>query len=264
MFHSFVYNIYGYPGKCICIYAFILVKKAWVFMEALIVMIEREMGWHEVQLLESYLSQLEALVAELGKSGVDDKRVLEALRKVPRHEFVQIQDVDWAYDNVVLGIGEDQTISQPLVVGLMSQLLELKGHERVLEVGTGSGYQAAVLSRLAAEVESVEIISNLARTARDRLFRLGYRNVTVIEGDGAKYKQKAPYDAIIVTAAAPSIPQPLIAQLAEGGRLVMPVGSRTAQELIVGRKVEGEFLPKRTNKVRFVPLTGEYGVTAEF
>lgn len=237
-----------------------------VFVGGIVVM---EMDEQETHLYQSHFFQSEALIAELVQEGVYDERVLAALRRVSRHEFVRPDDIDLAYENIPLNIGDRQTISQPSIVGLMSQFLELKGNERVLEVGTGSGYQAAVLSCLAGEVMSIEIVSKLARSARDRLFRLGYHNVTVFEGDGTlKYMSKSPYDAILVAAAARHIPQPLIDQLAEGGRLVMPVGSKTAQELIVGSKIEGKFLPNKAEKVagkvKFVPLTGKYGVTAEF
>jgi protein-L-isoaspartate(D-aspartate) O-methyltransferase len=204
------------------------------------------------------------LIAALRREGVDDPRVIDALMAVPREAFVPAEHRPRAYANVPLPIGEGQTISQPLVVGLMTQALRLSGRERVLEVGTGSGYQAAVLSRLAARIVSVERISALAERARLVLLRLGYANVEVHVSNGSLgWPSGAPYDAIVVTAAAPAVPPALIDQLGEGGRLVIPVGGRAAQHLALvvrhGRRTDTHAL----GPVRFVPLLGEGGWTPE-
>src|SRR5512139_62433 len=164
--------------------------------------------------------------------GVKDPRVLAALLKVERHRFVPEKYLDSAYSDQPLPIGEGQTISQPYIVGLMTELLELKGNEKVLEIGTGSGYQAAILAELAKEVYTIEIIESLASAAEKRLSELGYQNVRLKAGDGyLGWPDAAPFDAIIVTAAPDHIPKPLIEQLKEGGRMVVPVGTH-AQELI--------------------------------
>jgi protein-L-isoaspartate(D-aspartate) O-methyltransferase len=199
----------------------------------------------------------EQLLRELATE-VTDARVLDAMRRVPREEFVAAALWERAYDNHPLPIGYDQTISQPLIVALMTQALQLTGSERVLEVGTGSGYQAALLSLLSREVVSVERIAPLAEAAAERLARLGYANVEVhaVE-DEVGWPAGAPYDAIIVTAAAPEVPYELLSQLAEGGRLVIPVGPRDLQELV--RIVKTPQGAKRHNlgACRFVPLLGE-------
>ncbi len=190
--------------------------------------------------------------------GVRDPRVLAAMREVPRHLFVDSAHRSEAYEDHPLPIAGNQTISQPYIVALMTELLDLQPGERVLEIGTGSGYQSAVLSRLAREVYSMEIVPELARAAGERLKKLGYANVTVREGDGYRgWPEHAPFDGIIVTAAPPRIPEPLVDQLASGGRMVIPVGD-FFQELKVFRKdkngkvTENDILP-----VRFVPMTGE-------
>jgi len=206
----------------------------------------------------------EHLVAALRREGVDDPRVIGALMAVPREAFVPPEHQPSAYANVPLPIGEGQTISQPLVVGLMTQALRLSGRERVLEVGTGSGYQAAVLSRLAARIVSVERIPALAERARRVLHRLGCENVEVHVSNGSLgWPSGAPYDAIAVTAAAPAVPPALVAQLTEGGRLVVPVGGRAGQHLALvvrhGRRTDTQAL----GPVRFVPLLGEGGWTPE-
>jgi protein-L-isoaspartate(D-aspartate) O-methyltransferase len=195
---------------------------------------------------------------QIAARGVRDARVLAAMREVPRHLFVGEAQRAQAYEDRPLPIAGDQTISQPYIVALMSELLDLQANERVLEIGTGSGYQSAVLSRLAREVYSIEIVPELARAAEDRLKKLGYANVTVREGDGYRgWPEHAPFDGIIVTAAPPRIPEPLLDQLAPGGRMVIPVGD-FFQELKVFRKdkngkvTENDILP-----VRFVPMTGE-------
>jgi len=189
--------------------------------------------------------------------GVRDARTLAALRKVPRHLFVPAALAGDAYADHALPIGHDQTISQPYVVAFMTEALGLRGGETVLEVGTGSGYQAAVLAEIAARVYTIEIVVPLAEEARERLARLGYRNVEVRAGDGYRgWPDKAPFDAVIVTAAAPRIPEPLKQQLKDGGRLVIPVGD-AEQELIVLTRQGGRFTEERVLPVRFVPMTGQ-------
>jgi protein-L-isoaspartate(D-aspartate) O-methyltransferase len=202
-------------------------------------------------------AERERLVRELEREGVRDRRVLDALRRVPRHEFVPLSEQAAAYENRPLPIGEGQTISQPLVVAAMTEALKLEGDERVLEVGTGSGYQAAVLAVLAAEVYTIEIVPSLAAEARERLGRLGYVNVEVREGDGyLGWPERAPFDAILVTAAPDHVPEPLVEQLAVGGRLVLPVGPRHAQELVLVTRDESGVRQVPFMDVRFVPMTG--------
>jgi len=192
---------------------------------------------------------------------IRSERVLQAMLRVPRHEFVAEEFCARAYDDAPLPIGEGQTISQPYMVASMSEALELTGSERVLEVGTGSGYQAAVLGRLAREVFTIESRAGLALAARERLARLGgYDNVHVHAGDGTLgLPELAPFDAILVAAAAPEILPPLVAQLAEGGRIVVPVGGSNQQQLMCGRKIGGELQSTALYHCRFVPLVGEYG-----
>jgi len=187
---------------------------------------------------------------------ITDARVLWAMGKVPRQRFVHPALAREAYADRALPIEEGQTISQPYIVALMTQLLELRGPERVLEVGTGSGYQAAVLAELVKQVYTIEILPGLARSAAARHTALGYRNVEVRAGDGYQgWPEQAPFDGILVTAGASHIPQPLIDQLKEGGRLAIPVDAPAGyQELIQGRKVRGKLLTKRVAPVRFVPL----------
>ena len=189
--------------------------------------------------------------------GIADPRVLAAMLRVERHLFVPERRRNEAYGDHPLPIAERQTISQPYIVALMTELLELKGDERVLEVGTGSGYQAAVLGELARDVYSIEIVEPLAVTARKLLGELGYKNVHVRAGDGyLGWPDVAPFDAIIVTAAPDHIPQPLIDQLKEGGRLIIPVGT-SYQELKKIVKRGGEVEVRNVIPVRFVPFTGE-------
>jgi protein-L-isoaspartate(D-aspartate) O-methyltransferase len=189
--------------------------------------------------------------------GIHDKRVLEAMRKVPRHLFVPENERGQAYEDHPLPIGLGQTISQPYIVALMSELLELKGTERVLEVGTGSGYQAAVLSYLAKEVYTIEIVRELAERAERILSGMGYKNIHVRWGDGyAGLVDKAPFGAIIVTAAADHIPQKLIDQLEMGGRLVIPVGNISQNLLLCVKTPEG-ITRKSVAPVLFVPMTGK-------
>jgi protein-L-isoaspartate(D-aspartate) O-methyltransferase len=201
----------------------------------------------------------EDLLSTLRNQGITDEKVLAAIRKVPREVFVEKPYVSAAYRNTALPITEGQTISQPLVVALMTQALRLKGNERVLEVGTGSGYQAAVLAEIAEKVFTVEIKAGLAEKARTRLKDLGYRNVHMRVGDGYKgWPEEAPFDAIMVTASASGIPAPLIEQLAEGGRLIMPVGeSRHRQDLTLLVKKDGKIHTSVLADVVFVRMTGE-------
>jgi protein-L-isoaspartate(D-aspartate) O-methyltransferase len=190
--------------------------------------------------------------------GVRDPRVLAAMRKVPRHLFVEPAQRAQAYEDHPLPIPGNQTISQPYIVALMTELLELQPGERVLEIGTGSGYQSAVLGELAKEVYTMEIVPELARSAAERLKELHYTNITVREADGyGGWPEHAPFDAIIVTAAPERIPEPLIDQLAPGGVMVIPVGG-FFQELKVFRKSgDGRVTEKDILPVRFVPMTGE-------
>ena len=207
---------------------------------------------------EDFKAMREKMVGtQIKARGVKDPRVLAALLKVERHRFVPEKYLDSAYSDQPLPIGEGQTISQPYIVGLMTELLELKGNEKVLEIGTGSGYQAAILAELAKEVYTIEIIESLASTAEKRLSELGYQNVRLKAGDGyLGWPEAAPFDAIIVTAAPDHIPKPLIEQLKEGGRMVVPVGSHT-QELRKIVKKSGRMETIDVIPVLFVPMTGE-------
>lgn len=197
---------------------------------------------------------------QLYKRDIRDPRVLEAMRSVPRHRFVPEEHRYMAYNDGPLPIGGGQTISQPYIVALMTQLLDLTGDEKVLEIGTGSGYQAAVLSHLAQEVYSVERDPRLAEHADQVLKALGLDNVHVQVGDGSLgIPEHAPYDAILVTAAAPDVPRVLLEQLADGGRLVIPVGGRLGQYLEKWWRKGSEFSKDVLVPVAFVPLRGQYG-----
>jgi protein-L-isoaspartate(D-aspartate) O-methyltransferase len=210
-----------------------------------------------VKLIEE---DVRATSAYLGQATLEP-RVLSAIATVPRHEFVPTALRSLAYQNRPLPIGHGQTISQPYIVAIMTELLKVNSQSRVLEIGTGSGYQAAILAELVNEVYSIEIIKPLAEQATTRLARLGYINVKTMHGDGYYgWEQYAPFDAIIVTAAASHIPPPLIKQLKVGGRMIIPVGSRfMAQELLLVKKDEGEKITTRQIlPVRFVPLTGKH------
>jgi protein-L-isoaspartate(D-aspartate) O-methyltransferase len=192
--------------------------------------------------------------------GVKDARVADAMRKVPREFFVESALASRAYDDGPLPIGEKQTISQPYMVGLMTEALELKGNEKVLEVGTGSGYQTAVLGLIAAQVFSIEKIRPLSARARAVLDELDYYNVALHVGDGTiGWSDHAPYDAIIVTAGAPGIPKPLLDQLGVGGRLVIPLGNEESQVLKRIRRTESGFDEENLGECRFVKLWGKYG-----
>lgn len=198
--------------------------------------------------------------SQLARRGIKDKRVLEAMRQVPRHLFIPEDMRSLAYCDGPLPIGHGQTISQPYIVALMTELLELTGQEKVLEIGTGSGYQAAILSRLARQVYSLERHAALAQQAEKVLAQLGYDNVVVRVGNGTLgWPEHSPYEAIIITAAAPEVPQPLPDQLADGGRLVAPVGSQWSQVLVKVRRQSDLLIRERLTAVAFVPLVGEYG-----
>ena len=208
-----------------------------------------------------YLSQRQQMVQLLIQRGIKDQRVLDAFRKVPRHLFLDEALRPQGYSDYPLPIGEKQTISQPYMVAIMTESLQLTGSESVLEVGTGSGYQAAILAELADMVFTIERIPALAKRARKVLDQLKYPNVVVRVGDGTEgWRDEAPFDAIIVTAAAPDAPDPLLKQLASGGRLVMPIGDENMQELMVYIK-EGEDRYREENYggCRFVKLIGAHG-----
>lgn len=195
---------------------------------------------------------------QLRRRGIYDERVLKAMFEVPRHEFVPLVDQDAAYEDRPIVIGDGQTISQPYIVAAMTDAAQVQPGDKVLEIGTGSGYQAAVLAHLGAEVITMERVSRLAETARERLSRLGYQKVRVIAEDGsAGYPAGAPYDAIVVTAAAPAVPQVLIGQLADGGRLVIPVGTLQLQTLQVIRKSGDRLSVRDLDPCQFVPLVGK-------
>jgi protein-L-isoaspartate(D-aspartate) O-methyltransferase len=198
--------------------------------------------------------------SQIRKRGITDERVLLAMATVPRHEFVPAFWLNQAYADEPLPIGYGQTISQPYIVAAMVASLQLTGSENVLEIGTGCGYQAAVVSLLARAVHTVEILPELAQSAAERLQRLGYAKVHVHTGDGTLgWLDSNPCDAILISAAAPAVPQPLLQQLAEGGRLIAPVGEEDKQELRLITKREGQFLVKEGGPCRFVPLTGQHG-----
>lgn len=206
---------------------------------------------------------IDALIADLKRQGIWDERVLAAMRRVPRDRFVPDAPLEQAWANIPLPIGSDQTISQPYVVALMTTSLGLTGRERVLEIGTGSGYQAAVLAEIAVQVYSIERHAALADTARDVLAELGYRNVAIRVGDGSLgWPEEAPFDRIIVTAGAPKVPTPLLQQLQpEGGRIVIPVGESDDQILLMVERRGDDLLEQPLGPVRFVPLIGEQGWT---
>ena len=197
--------------------------------------------------------------AQLKARGIQDSRVLKAMGKVPRHEFIPLDMREYAYYDTPLPIGDEQTISQPYIVALMTELADLKRDDRVLEIGTGSGYQAAVLAEITSEVYTIEILASLAERARATLERLKYKNVQVRAGDGYQgWPEKAPFAAILITAAAERVPQPLLDQLAEEGKLIMPVGAvDELQSLTVITRKGGRFEREEVLPVRFVPMTGE-------
>lgn len=207
-----------------------------------------------------YVSKRRAMVEnDIKGRGIKDKRVLDAMSKIPRHLFVDEKYRDQAYADHPLPIGEGQTISQPYVVALMTEALELESDNRVLEIGTGSGYQAAVLAEIVKDVYTIEIRKTLAEKAENRLRKLGYKNINVKHADGYfGWEEYAPFDAIIITAAANHIPPPLIKQLREGGKLIIPLGSTVYfQTLTLATKKKGDLNVKQMGSVAFVPMTGE-------
>ncbi len=211
--------------------------------------------------MDPYQTERERMVAyQIANKGVKDAQVLAAMRKVPRHRFVPMDARPYAYADSPVRIGSGQTISQPFIVALMTDLLDVKPEHHVLDVGTGSGYQAAILGELAAEVTSIERHPELAESAQALLEELGYVNIQVVVGDGSQgYPPAAPYDRIVVAAAAPSVPQALLDQLSPQGRLVLPVGPRYSQRLEVWERQGEEFKKSSNIPVVFVPLIGEEG-----
>ncbi len=211
--------------------------------------------------MDSYKAERERMIEhQIAGRGIKNKDVLEAMRSVPRHLLLPKSDWDYAYGDFPVRIGSGQTISQPFIVALMTELLDVRPADRVLDVGTGSGYQAAILAELASEVHSIERYPDLADSASKKLASLGYTNIHVHTGDGTLgYPPAAPYDRIIVTAASPSIPEALLSQLANEGRLVIPVGSRHLQHLEVWNRKGDDFRHESSIPVVFVPLIGEQG-----
>jgi protein-L-isoaspartate(D-aspartate) O-methyltransferase len=194
---------------------------------------------------------------QIAARGVRNRAVLDAMRAVPRHEFVPETYRNSAYADTPLPIGLDQTISQPYIVALMTELVEPKPEHRILEVGTGSGYQAAVIGRIVKEVYSIEIIPQLAQSASERLKRLGYANIAVREGDGYQgWPDRAPFDGILVTAGATDVPKPLIDQLKPGGRMIIPVGATSGSQVlkVIEKRADGSIRTEEVIPVRFVPL----------
>jgi protein-L-isoaspartate(D-aspartate) O-methyltransferase len=200
-----------------------------------------------------------AMVEEqLRRKGIRDERVLAAMAAIPRERFVRPEDKSFAYEDRALPIEMQQTISQPYIVALMTQWLDLQDHHKVLEIGTGSGYQAAILARLARHVYTLERLAALSRRARDRLMALGLANVTCLVGDGSRgFPAFAPYDRIVATAAAPAVPTALLDQLADSGKMVIPIGSHDEQVLTMVERVAGRFIETAGIACRFVPLIGE-------
>lgn len=197
---------------------------------------------------------------QLVTRGIHDVRVIEAMRKVPRHLFVDEALQDQSYSDHPLPIGEKQTISQPYIVALMTESLGLQGREKVLEIGTGSGYQAAILAELAGRVFSIERYPNLAYRSNQILQKLGYKNVIVRVADGTLgWPDEAPFDGIVVTAGTPKVPQPLVDQLSVGGRMVIPVGDRLSQELVLVERGREGIRKTNLGGVRFVDLVGKWG-----
>lgn len=215
------------------------------------------LGWHSASGQLNYRQLRNKMVdQQLQARDIEEPKVLEALREVPRHEFVPANYREWAYSDQALPIGEGQTISQPYIVAYMTQALQLEPQDRVLEIGTGSGYQAAILSRLSRQVYSIEIVESLGLAARERLKRLGYDNIAVHVGDGYNgWPSQAPFDAIMVTAGAEELPQPLMDQLAEDGRMIIPIGPHGGvRQLTLVTKKKGKFKFDKLMPVRFVPF----------
>jgi protein-L-isoaspartate(D-aspartate) O-methyltransferase len=211
---------------------------------------ETELAQHRAEMVD----------AQLRRRGIHDERILHAMETVPRHEFVPWQLQREAYHDSPVPIGEGQTISQPYIVGHMLQALRLGPRDRVLEVGTGTGYEAAVMSRIVQEVYTIERFASLAEAAKKIFDRLGYANIHVAIGDGSRgYAEAAPYDAIIVAAAAPRVPDVLLRQLNDGGRMMVPVGPSELQQLLLVSTFDGKVQTKALDACRFVPLIGEHG-----
>ncbi len=210
--------------------------------------------------MDDHRYRRERMVRELAGRGIRDRRVLEAMAQVPRHRFVGPHLEARAYRDHALPIGEDQTISQPYVVARMTELLAVSGEHGVLEIGTGSGYQTAILALLARRVYSLERVASLARQAIARMRQLGFANVKIQIFDGSLgWREMAPFDRILVTAAAPAVPEPLLAQLAAGGRLVIPEGRRDGQRLVVYSRNREAVERSEEDPVAFVPLIGRHG-----
>ena len=213
---------------------------------------------------DGYRGYRNRLVGELESKGIRDPEVLRAIGQVPRHLFVPESVRHRAYEDSALPIGAGQTISQPWVQARYLELAKVTSHDKVLEVGTGSGYQTAMLAVLAGQVFSIERIPALANTARQILAQAGIRNVTVLVGDGTLgWRPYAPFDAILVAAASPEVPEPLLQQLAPGGRLIIPLGDRQAQVITLVTRHGDDFQVERLSDVRFVPLLGEHGFTEQ-
>jgi len=198
--------------------------------------------------------------SQIKARGISDEKILQSMREIPRHLFVPEQQRSYSYEDFPLPIGEGQTISQPHIVALMTEMLQLKENDKVLEIGTGSGYQTAILSKTAKEVYTMEKIEHLGLKAEKLFEELGYKNIRVKIGDGTEgWSEYAPYDGIIVTAGSPQIPTPLIEQLSENGRIVIPIGDAFSQDLIVAQKIKGKLIKKIVCGCVFVPLVGRHG-----
>ncbi|MDI6865187.1 protein-L-isoaspartate(D-aspartate) O-methyltransferase [Thermodesulfovibrio yellowstonii] len=212
-------------------------------------------------MIDKYKKLREWMVdTQIVERGIRDKRVIKVMKRIPRHLFVPENIMDDAYDDRALPIGYGQTISQPYIVALMTELLELKGDEKVLEIGTGSGYQAVILAELAKEVHTIERVESLAKEAEKKFEKLNIRNIKVYVRDGTEgIPEEAPFDRIIITAATPDIPEPLIEQLKEGGIIVAPVGERYSQYMLKAIKKGKELERHYLIPVAFVPLIGKYG-----
>lgn len=219
--------------------------------------------WHNPENMDEetlYRMRKNMVEDQIASRGVRDPRVLEAMMRVPRHRFIPENMQVRAHEDAPLPIGDGQTISQPYMVAWMTELLHLRDTDKVLEVGTGSGYQAAILCELSARVFSIEKYSSLAAKAGERLSSLGYNNITIRVGDGTcGWPEEAPFDGIIVTAGAPSVPQSLMEQLADGGRLVIPVGSSGMQMLTLVTREGAKYHTSEEGTCVFVPLVGKYG-----
>jgi len=201
----------------------------------------------------------QAIEEQIVCRGITSKKLIKALLEIPREEFVPSDKKQLAWADSPVEIGYNSTISQPYIVALMTELMSLKGHEKVLEVGTGSGYQAAVLSKLAQKVFTIDIVPELTAEAKDRVKKLGLENIILLSGDGsAGYAEAAPYDAIMVTAGSPKIPQALVAQLKLGGKMLIPVGDELNQNLLLVIRREKDIETRPIDSVRFVPLIGRY------